>query len=94
MPLAWETGGRWGDQALRFFAKVVDRKGGSRSEKASLLRYWMLRFSVRLVKAVVDVRRKRLLRFSASSDARESALEFDATFAEQDVSPFPVAGDP
>ena len=95
VPLAWETGGRWGDKATRFFREAVERMGGSQSEKASFLSYWMRRFSVRFVTALVDVRRRRLARFSAAGHrSRAHALVFDAFFAEQDASPFPVRGDP
>lgn len=96
VPLAWETGGRWGDKATHFFREAVERMGGSRSEK-TFLSYWMCRFSVRFVKAVVDVRRRRKARFYRTvvlSVSRAPAFVFDAFFAEQDASPFPVRGDP
>ena len=89
VPLAWETGGRWGDKAARFFREAVDRAGGSQSDKASSLAYWMRRFSVRFAKEVVSVRRRRLARFSAGGHrSRVAALVSDAYFAEQDASPF------
>ena len=95
VPLAWETGGRWGDKATRFFRGAVGRMGGTRSEKASFLSYWMLRFSVRFVKAVVGARSRREARFSAAGDrSSRTALVFEAFFAEPEASPFPVRGDP
>ena len=48
IPLALELGGTWGDRASDFFREAGRRKGGSRSEQAAFLTYW-LRFCLSVV---------------------------------------------
>ena len=84
--VALEIGGTWGDRAMDFFREAVRRKGGSQSEQAAFLGYWMRRFSVRFAAGVATVMTRRWARFSGRSYAA-GELEFGAFYAETGAAP-------
>ena len=68
------------------------RKGGSQSEQAAFLGYWMRRFSVRFAAGVATVMTRRWARFSGRSYAA-GELEFGAFYAETGAAPGTAPGD-
>ena len=76
VPLAWELGGTWGDKAVRFFREVARRRGGTASAREGWFRYWMFRFSVVFVKALVGYRSLRLRRIRG--DVSDAQRQVDA----------------
>ena len=77
---------------MDFFREAVRRKGGSQSEQAAFLGYWMRRFSVRFAAGVATVMTRRWARFSGRSYA-EGELEFGAFYAESAGAPGASPGD-
>ena len=77
---------------MDFFREAVRRKGGSQSEQAAFLGYWMRRFSVRFAAGVATVMTRRWARFSGRSYAA-GELEFGAFYAETGAAPGTAPGD-